>query len=176
LPACTLFRDPAARHGAGSRFVIHPEPPCGCPGWRRAARRAWRPTLQSSSPPSFGEIALCGCRRCQGDGQRVAGQHHDQDQPPYCPLAIGVGAEELGHITDGRGVGLDPPAFGGHGGAFRLEGGQSAGRLVSLTGEARTGLALASCLVLTTNRRRPRRENERQISDSQPILSGESSG
>src|ERR1700719_684313 len=59
----------------------------------------------------------CGC---QSDGQRIAAQDHHQDQPPYRSLAVGVGADELGDVADGRGLGLDLPALGAQGGTLGL--------------------------------------------------------
>ncbi len=38
--------------------------------------------------------------------RRVTAQHHHQDQPPDRPLAVGVGADELGHVPDRRRLGL----------------------------------------------------------------------
>jgi hypothetical protein len=37
------------------------------------------------------------------------------------PLTVRVGADQLGHVPDRYGLGLDPAALGGHGGAFRLQ-------------------------------------------------------
>jgi hypothetical protein len=59
-------------------------------------------------------------RRGQGDGERVAAQNHERDQPPDSLLAVGVGAEQFHHVADGRGLGLYLPPFGGHAGTFRL--------------------------------------------------------
>ena len=37
-------------------------------------------------------------RQC--DGQRTAAQHHEGGQPPDRPLAVGGGADQLGHAAD----------------------------------------------------------------------------
>jgi hypothetical protein len=42
----------------------------------------------------------------QGDGERIAAQHHQGNEPPDSPLAIGISADEFGDIPNGRGVGL----------------------------------------------------------------------
>jgi hypothetical protein len=54
-----------------------------------------------------------------------------------------IGAHEFGDVPNRCGLGLDTADLGGQGGAPGFDGGQSTGRLVSLTGEARTGPALA---------------------------------
>ena len=59
-------------------------------------------------------------RRGQGDGERVTAQHDQSDKPPDCGLAVGVGADHLGYVADGRGLGLYLPTFGRHAGTFRL--------------------------------------------------------
>jgi hypothetical protein len=41
-----------------------------------------------------------------------------------CPLVVRVRTDQLGHVADGRSVGLDAAALGGQGGALSLEGGQ----------------------------------------------------
>jgi hypothetical protein len=56
------------------------------------------------------------------DRERVAAQDHQGDEPANCLLAVGVGADELGHVTDGCSLRLDAPAVGGYAGAFRLQG------------------------------------------------------
>jgi hypothetical protein len=60
-------------------------------------------------------------RRGQRNGQRIAAQNYKGDQPPDCPLAVRVGADQLGHVADGLGLVLDLPFFGAQGGAFGLE-------------------------------------------------------
>jgi hypothetical protein len=55
-----------------------------------------------------------------GEAATATVVHHEGDQPPDRPFAIRVGAEQLRHVSDRRGLGLDPPAFGGHAGTFRL--------------------------------------------------------
>jgi len=69
-------------------------------------------------------------------------QFSADSQPPDGPLAVGIGAEQFRHVADGRGLGLDLPAFGGQGGALGLQGCQSASRLVSLTREPCAGLLI----------------------------------
>ena len=62
-------------------------------------------------------------RRSRGhqcDGERITAQHHEGDQPADGALCVGVGADEFRDVADGRGLGLDPVALGGQGGAFRL--------------------------------------------------------
>jgi hypothetical protein len=59
-----------------------------------------------------------------------------------CSLLLSA-PTRLGDVADGRRLDLGLTCLGGHGGALRLEGGQSAGRLVALTGEPRPGPALA---------------------------------
>ena len=44
-------------------------------------------------------------RGCQRDRQRIAAKHHERDQPPDRPLAVGVGADELGDVPDRRSLG-----------------------------------------------------------------------
>ena len=39
-------------------------------------------------------------RRGQGDGERVAAQDHERDQPPDGALAVGIGVDEPGDIAD----------------------------------------------------------------------------
>ena len=69
--------------------------------------------LGSGSPPRRS-------RRGQGDGERVAAQNHERDQPPDSALAVRVGTHEFGDVADGRGLGLYLPTFGRHAGTFRL--------------------------------------------------------
>jgi hypothetical protein len=38
-------------------------------------------------------------RSCQGDGERVAAQDHERDQPPDSLLAVGVGADEFRDVA-----------------------------------------------------------------------------
>jgi len=59
------------------------------------------------------QSALRRGRRGQGDGKRVAAQHHQSDEPPDCALAVRVGADELGDVADRCGLGLDSAALGG---------------------------------------------------------------
>ncbi len=59
-------------------------------------------------------------RRGQGDGERVASEHHEGDQPSDRLLA--VRAEQFRHVADGRGLGLDSAALRGQGRAFGLQG------------------------------------------------------
>jgi len=42
-----------------------------------------------------------------------------------CPLRVGVGADQLGHVPNWRGPGLDLPPLGAQGGALRLEVGKN---------------------------------------------------
>jgi hypothetical protein len=52
--------------------------------------------------------------------ERVAAQNHERNQA----FTVGVGADQLGNAADGRGLGLDPAALSGQGGALGLEGQQ----------------------------------------------------
>jgi hypothetical protein len=81
--------------------------------------------------PSLGSSAPCRSRCSQSDGQRIAAKHHYQDEPPNRLLGVGVGPEQFRHVSDRRGLGLDLPALGGHGGAFRLQSRQPASRFLS---------------------------------------------
>jgi hypothetical protein len=87
-------------------------------------------------------------RRGQCDGERIAGEHHERDQPPDRDLLV-IDTEHCRHVADGRGLGLDPAALGGQGGALGLEGGPvPAARFCSSTGLLR-GLR---CPSMTTGR------------------------
>jgi hypothetical protein len=78
-------------------------------------------------------------REC--DGERITAQDHQRSQPPDSALAIGISANQLGHVADRCRLSLDPPAWRGQRGALGLAGCQrSAGFAVSLILEARTGL------------------------------------
>ena len=52
-------------------------------------------------------------------------QHSKCDQPPDRALAVRVGADQLGHVPNWRGPGLDLPPLGAQGGALRLEVGKN---------------------------------------------------
>jgi hypothetical protein len=54
----------------------------------------------------------------QSDGDGVAAEDHQGDQPAGCLLAVGVEPEELGDVLDGCGVVLDPASLRGHAGAL----------------------------------------------------------
>jgi hypothetical protein len=43
-----------------------------------------------------------GSRGRQCDGERVAAQDHQGNQPPDSPLGIGIDAQQLGHVPDRR--------------------------------------------------------------------------
>jgi hypothetical protein len=71
-------------------------------------------TLHSAFCIGHGFQAFPPSRRSrsrQRDGQRITTQHHKADQPPDCPFAISVGADEFGDIANGSslGLGLTPP-------------------------------------------------------------------
>jgi hypothetical protein len=50
-------------------------------------------------------------RQC--DGKRIAADDHHQDQPPDRSLAVGILADKLGDVSDGRGLSLDLPPLAG---------------------------------------------------------------
>jgi hypothetical protein len=50
----------------------------------------------------------------QGDRQRIAAQHDEDNQPSNGPLGIRVSAEEFGDIADRRGLRLNLAALSGH--------------------------------------------------------------
>ena len=64
-------------------------------------------------------------RRGQCDGERVAPQDHERNQPPDGAFTVGVGADQLGDMADRRGLGFDLPALSGHAEMFRLQGCQA---------------------------------------------------
>ena len=84
-----------------------------------------------------------GSRSRQCNGERVAGEHHQGNEPPDGALTVSVGADQLGHVADRRRLRLDSAALRGQGGAFRLEGGQSTRLPVSLLHKAGAGPALS---------------------------------
>jgi hypothetical protein len=49
----------------------------------------------------------CRSRGRQRDGERITGEHHERNQPPDGAFAVGAGADQLGHVADGGGLGLD---------------------------------------------------------------------
>jgi hypothetical protein len=61
--------------------------------------------------------ALSSGRRAISNGERVAAQHHQGDEPLDCSLAVSVESEELSDVPYGCSFGLDLPAFGAHAGA-----------------------------------------------------------
>jgi len=50
----------------------------------------------------------------QCDGEKVAAQHHEGDQPPDGTFAVRVRADELGHVADRCRLSLDLSSLGGH--------------------------------------------------------------
>src|SRR5215470_13765074 len=78
------------------------------------------------------------CRGCgrQRYGERITTEHHQRNEPPDGPLAVGVGADEFGDVAYWRGLGLELARLSSPAGAFRPEGGQRTGFAISLIGEA----------------------------------------
>jgi hypothetical protein len=56
-------------------------------------------------------------------------------------FAVGIGAYQLGHVPDGRGLGLDLSALGAQGGALGLEVGKGRTLTLALAGKLGTGFA-----------------------------------
>jgi hypothetical protein len=63
------------------------------------------PLKRCDSPP-------CRSRSRQRDGQGIAAQDHQGNQPADRPLAVRVGADELRDVADGCGLSLDPSTLG----------------------------------------------------------------
>jgi hypothetical protein len=71
---------------------------------------------QRPSDPTMGHTVRCACpslsvfcRESHGgrgshshqrNGERFTAEHHEGNQPPHCPLPVGVVADDLGHVAD----------------------------------------------------------------------------
>jgi hypothetical protein len=125
---------PVASLRCMSPQVAHSRCEPSIPSARQLSKVLRTKALDSGSP----RRGQCG----QCDGERVAAQDHKGNQPPDGAFDVGLGADQLGHVPDRCRLGLEPAALGGREAGSALKGGrESTCRLVSLTGEARKGLA-----------------------------------
>jgi hypothetical protein len=76
------------------------------PRWRQQGsyRRCYGPNLALGSRSRADAAAVSAIA--------IKAQHDESDEPPDGTLTVGVGTDELGHVADGRGLGLDLSTFG----------------------------------------------------------------